>query len=80
MGPGIDMPRSPLTTLQIGGISPTCVGDQVTILSQQRFDDIENFTPGDHLLGARASIEHLVTKILVIDLCSTFGRLCPIEV
>ncbi len=43
-------------------IAPSRVGDDVTILAEQRFDDGEQLRIGDRLLRRGAAVQHRVTK------------------
>src|ERR1051326_5297067 len=58
--PGIDVPGSALVARHI---SPGCVGYDVAVLAQKRFDDVEQRTRGDCFLRKGRRVEHAMAKL-----------------
>jgi hypothetical protein len=72
--PRIHMPGLALTP-RVGRIAPSGIGDHVTILSKQRFDDFEDLTVCNTPSSGFRAIQQLVPKML-IEFCG--ARCTPI--
>ena len=57
---------------EIGRVAPRGVGDDVTVLTEQRLDDLEDPRVPHALLTRRAAVEQLVAELLLV-LADAFG-------
>ena len=58
----VDVPEASEVSVVTWFLSPRCVGDHVTVLSQEGLEDLEDPGMTDSPLDDTAPIEHLVTK------------------
>jgi hypothetical protein len=64
MRPRIDMPGLALTP-GVRRIAPSRIGDDVTVLPKQRFDDFKDFTACNATPSGLRAIEQLIPKMLI---------------